>query len=147
MIILYKQKGQSDWKRIISRLFALLFVVYAFADISVLQAYCGNEAVGIPHYANQIQKIRRNQKADNQTFVQAVFNTSQSSQQDNAPNLPTGDEECFCCCPHTLHGFNAVESVPQMILSGKPQSTANFALKHLQSDKHLKELYRPPRIA
>lgn len=144
---LHKHKSQSDWKHIISRFLALLFVIYAFADISVLQAYCGNEAVGIPPYAQQIQRIRQNPKTDNQTFVQTVSDVSQSSHQDNAPNLPTGDEECFCCCPHTLLGLYLAESVPQMILSVKPQSTANFSLKHLWSDNHLTELYRPPRIA
>jgi len=144
---LHKQKGQSDWKRVISRFLALLFVIYAFADITVLQAYCGNEAVGIPPYAQQIQKIRRNPKTDNQAFVQAVSDASHSSHEDDAPNLPTGDEECFCCCPHTLLGLNLRESVRQTILSVKPQSTANFSLKHLWSDNHLTELYRPPRIA
>lgn len=142
-----KQKSQSDWKRVASRLLALLFVIYAFADISVLQAYCGNEAVGIPPYAQQIQNNHRNQETVNSVSVRTVSDASQSSHEDDAPNLPTGDEECFCCCPHTLLGLNLRESVRQTILSVKPQSTANFSLKHLRSDNHLTELFRPPRVA
>jgi len=49
------QNRHLNWKGAFSRLLALFFVLYAGADITVLQAYCGNEMVGIPPYAQQIQ--------------------------------------------------------------------------------------------
>ncbi len=59
---LFGQHQQLKWKRTISRVLALFFVFYDFADITVLQVYCGNEMVGIPSYTQQIQTKKKNKK-------------------------------------------------------------------------------------
>lgn len=138
-----KQSRQSNWKRKTSRLVALLFVVYALADISVLQQYCGNEAVGIPSYARQMQA--KNRTVDKTADSQNVYISSHSPQEEQTPESPASDEECFCCCSHTTLGFNPIKSVARVVSFAK-QSEANFSEHRLISDSHLPQLYLPPKF-
>jgi hypothetical protein len=142
-----KLSGQNQhlkWKRAISRVLALFFVLYALADITVLQVYCGNETVGIPPYAQQIQIKQKNKKTNSLTF--AVADSSSSSRQEHTPDLPASEESCFCCCSHITIGFNFIQSVVPEILPTK-QSKSNFSENRLQSNSHLPQLYQPPKFA
>lgn len=141
---LNKQKSQLSWKRGISRFVTLFFVLYAFADITVLQEYCGNEALGIPSYARQVEV--KNRRVDKTTESQIVFVSSHSSEDKQTPEPPASDEECFCCCSHTTLGFNPIKSVVREISSAK-QSESNFSENRLNSDSHLSQLYEPPKFA
>jgi len=135
---------QSNWKCIASRLIALFFVLYAFADVTVLQEYCGNETLGIPSYARQIQV--KNKTVDNTTNSQIVYVASHLPQEEQTPESPASDEECFCCCSHTTLSFNSINSVVREI-STTPQSESNFFENSLKSDSHLPQLYQPPKFA
>lgn len=142
-----KLSGQNQhlkWQRTISRVLALFFVLYALADITVLQVYCGNEMVGIPPYAQQIQIKQKIKKANSLTV--AVADSSSSSRQEQTPDLPVSEESCFCCCSHTTIGFNSIQSVVREILPTK-QSKSNFAENRLKSNSHLPQLYQPPKFA
>ena len=139
---LFGQNQQLKWKRTISYVLALFFVVYAFADITVLQVYCGNEMVGIPPYAQQIQIKQKSKKTNSST----VADSSSSSRQEQTPDLPVSEESCFCCCSHTTIGFNSIQSVVLEILPTK-QSKSNFSENRLKSNSHLPQLYQPPKFA
>lgn len=135
---LIELKEQANWKRII----ALFFVLYAFADITVLQVYCGNEMVGIPPYAQQIQIKQKYKKINSST----VADSSNSSRQEQTPDLPVSEESCFCCCSHTVIAFNSIQSIVSEILPTK-QSQSNFSENRLKSNSHLPQLYQPPKLA
>lgn len=51
-------KSQFKIRGRIVSLVAFLFVIYAIADVSVLRAYCGNEALGIPPAHHVAEKGR-----------------------------------------------------------------------------------------
>ena len=135
------QNRHLNWKGAFSRLLALFFVLYAGANITVLQAYCGNEMVGIPPYAQQTQMKQKIKKIDSPTFA----DFSNSSRQEQPPDLPTSEESCFCCCSHTTIGFNSLQSVVSEILPTK-QSKPNFSENRLKSNSHLPQLYQPPKF-
>ena len=141
---LFGQNQHLKWKRTISRVLALFFVIYACADITVLQVYCGNEMVGIPPYAQQIQIKQKIKKTNSPTV--AVAGSSSSSRQEQTPDLPTSEESCFCCCSHTTIGYNSIQSVVLEILPTK-QSKSNFSENRLKSNSHLPQLYQPPKFA
>lgn len=138
------QKNQFNWKHRTFRFVALFFVLYAFADITVLQEYCGNEAVGIPSYAQQIQA--KNQTVEKATDSQIIYIGSHSSQEQQTPESPASDEECFCCSSHTTLGFSPIKAVVRVISFVK-QSESNFSENRLKSDSHLPQLYQPPKFA
>lgn len=132
-----KKNSGLIWKQRAGQLLAVLFVLYALADISVLQEYCGNENFGIPSYSQQIQAKNN--------ISQPVAEVSPSSDQ-NQPDNPSGEEDCFCCCSHILLGFNfATENSPKILALKK--SASNFSLKHQQTETHLPQLYQPPKFA
>ena len=135
---------QSNWKCIASRLIALFFVLYALADVTVLQEYCGNETLGIPSYAQQIQA--KNRMVDKTIDSQTVSFYSNSSNEEQTPESPASNEECFCCCSHTILNFNFVKLVLREISPTK-QSESNFSENRLKSDSHLPQLYQPPKFA
>ncbi len=139
-----KGNRQLNWKCMASRLVALFFVLYALADLTVLQEYCGNETLGIPSYAQQIQA--KNRMVDNTTNSQTVLFSSSSSHEEQTPESPASDEECFCCCSHTTLSFNPIKSVVREISTIK-QSESNFSENRLKSDSHLPQLYQPPKFA
>lgn len=126
------------WKQQTARILAVFLVLYALADVSVLQEYCGNENLGIPSYAQQI-------KAKN-NISQTVADILPSSNQEQTPDAPIGDEDCFCCCSHTLLGFNPTNANSPKILALK-KSASNFSLKYGQTETHLPQLYQPPKVA
>lgn len=147
-----ERRQKFTWQRSLTRLAAFLFVIYALADVTVLQAYCGNEAVGIPSYAEQlrIENDRKRQTIDSAAgndTVRFVANDSDSSNRQETPEPSEPDEECFCCCPHTTLALNHhVQSEAGKILPIK-HSESNFSDHQLQSNSHLARLYQPPKSA
>lgn len=138
------KKFTLNWKRRAARILAAFFVLYALADVTVLQEYCGNETLGIPSYAQQIQA--KNRVIDNTTDSQIVYVGSHSSKEGQTPELPASDEECFCCCSHNALSFNPIKSVVREISTIK-QLESNFSENCLKSDSHLLQLYQPPKFA
>lgn len=132
------------WRRRAARLLAVFFVLYAIADISVLQQYCGNEALGIPPYTGQVEAV--NQKINDASGDLLTGSAmSCSSHEEDRPDSPRTEEGCFGCCSHILIGLRATAARSQK--SAVKNSAANFSAKHLQSDRHLPRYYQPPKSA
>jgi hypothetical protein len=133
---------KSNFKRTIIKCVALLFVIYVFADITVLQAYCGNEAIGIPpaHHLsaqnNESQKVDNNVSINNQNYSQP---SNQESEQD------CNDDCCFCCSSHITLGYFAFE--PRVTVFAKNNSLHSSFHENKHSYSALNSLFRPPRIA
>ncbi len=133
-----KQKHKSHFKRTIIQCVALLFVIYAFADITVLQAYCGNETIGIPpahHLSAQNKEVDKAASVDNPNYRQS----NQESNQD------CDDDCCFCCSSHITLGYFAFQPRTATFVKNNSQPSISFENKHSYSA--LNSLFRPPRIA
>ncbi len=50
-----------------TRILALFFLVYALSDVSVLQVYCGNEALGIPPDHHMLDSGHRTMRQNEST--------------------------------------------------------------------------------
>lgn len=130
-------------ERRIVKILAVFFVLYALADISVLQQYCGNETIGIPSYAEQIRAEKR--KIETAINTQAAFINSDSFPPEQTPDSPESEDDCFCCCSHTLLGFSPMKSyTPILVIQ---ESHSNFSLRHQHSSTHLRLDYQPPKLA
>jgi hypothetical protein len=140
------QNHATVWKRRITQVIALLFVLYAFADVTVLQAYCGNEAVGIPpahHFAKESKTLVQDKKENSVESDQSNFHQPQDGQNE-VPAKNCDDDDCFCCCSHAIAGYFSMAPAPlanTRISSG----VISFENKHPNSD--VTHLFRPPRIA
>lgn len=86
-------KSQIKLRNRIVSLVAFLFVIYAIADVSVLQAYCGNEALGIPPAHHIAEKADDVSAAEHDTyFVSADHHNGQSEDEHEYDH----QHECFC---------------------------------------------------
>lgn len=139
------QNPTAAWKRRITRGIALLFVLYAFADMTVLQVYCGNEAVGIPpaHHSAQESQTSIQDKNDNSVEAKQT-NIHQSQNEQEEPGQDCDDDDCFCCCSHAIAGYFFIEPFP---FSDDRISlvVGSYENKHPNSD--LTHLFRPPQTA
>lgn len=135
---------KNSIKRGLISLVALLFVVYALADITVLQAYCGNEAVGIPP-AHHLSKTARDPDSRSATkSIQTRLQSDGEPRQGNDPTQDCDDDTCFCCCSHVVTGYFAIPST-------KPTNKIEFSQSDTYvgrySNSSLTQLFRPPRTA
>lgn len=140
---------QRKWQTVPSRfqlyavrVLAVFFVIYAFADITVLQAYCGNESIGTPpahHYEPQTDHCDRDSHVSNEQradthLVQGAY----------TENLYPGDNECFGNCSHVTPAFVVVksESIPVTLTRGL---LPYYGSGYLDTDPTI--LFHPPRSA
>ena len=85
---------------------ALFFVIFALAEVSVLQAFCGNEALGIPptHHSEQKQdcedEIFLNAEYESNSEIPFVTNHNHNSEKD----CP-GEVECLANCSHIIVSY------------------------------------------
>lgn len=129
MLMNFIPKYKSNLKRTISKCVTLLFVIYAFADISVLQAYCGNEAVGIPpahHLLHDENEHNEDSEHHNDT------------EQGNHEHLS------FCSSNIAFDSF-IFEFLPVIFTEINTQHSITYENKHSNTGLHY--LFRPPRIA
>ncbi len=136
-----KPNHKLNLKRLFVRGVALLFVIYALADVSVLQAFCGNESVGIPP-AHHFAKSNNNSAESENSNEDSQNNFQQShDQEDSEQNC--GDDCCFCNSHVVISSF-AVESNVMKVTETKTQSIS-YENKHSNSERD--NLFRPPQIA
>lgn len=92
---------QISIRRLAVKLFAAFIVVYALADVSVLQAYCGNETVGIPAAEHQPKTDTPNADTHDPKGSNHVDRLNHlPDSQDEEPC--SGDQECFGSCSHLV---------------------------------------------
>lgn len=138
------RRTKNSTKHGLISLVALLFVVYALADITVLQAYCGNEAVGIPpaHHLSKTSKSPASRSATN--FSQIRSESDEESRPGSDPTQDCDDDTCFCCCSHVVKGYFAIPSYKPTIRVGFSQSDTYVGR---YSNSSLTQFFRPPRIS
>ena len=98
---------RTKFKRTAIKLIAVFFVVYALAEVSVLQAYCGNESLGIPP-ASHLKRAQRNAGSEQKIAAKAAPERNDNEvKPDHDTDAPCeGDEECLGCCSHVVLAFN-----------------------------------------
>jgi hypothetical protein len=139
LAFLYENKIKVRSWSTVTRFLALFILVYAVADISVLQVYCGNESLGIPpeHHAVSISHV--NDHSADICEVNDQFGCEQ----------PTDDHDydhrhqCFCW-----------QQVVVAFVSFDLGSVTKFTRVHppvfyedLHSDSAPTHLFRPPRTS
>lgn len=122
------------------RLLAAFFVLYALADVSVLQAYCGNEMVGIPPAHHSVEtaddSVQSHQENCTET-EKAGCRQSPGNQDYDHPH------ECFCWHKVIVESFLFDSTLlPEL---PKTLSTAIYENKHPNSDPS--GFFRPPQTA
>lgn len=125
------------------KVLAAFLILYALADVSVLQAYCGNEAIGMPPADHLLNRTSEDFKVFKTDTVKShgSESVSRSSRSDVESPCP-GDAECFGNCPHivislTLVDLESRSTVPDR--SDIPWYNSRFT----QSD--LTPLFHPPK--
>lgn len=134
---------KNKMKRGLIRLVALLFFVYALADVTVLQAYCGNEAAGIPpeHHISKNAASAANTSLQN--YVQSSGGSDEKPEQGDQPVQDCNDDACFCCCSHVIAGhFSFPSKSLNYPSSGRPHTHVS---RHANSE--LTNFFRPPKTA
>lgn len=140
------QNQSAVWKKRVTQVIALLFVLYAFADVTVLQAYCGNEAVGIPpahHFAKESKTSVQDKKENSIESDQTNFHQSQDGQNEE-PAKDCDDDDCFCCCSHAIAGYFSMAPAP---FADTPVSSGVVSYENKHPNSDLTHLFRPPRTA
>jgi hypothetical protein len=131
----FKTKHKSILKRIFIKCVALFFVIYALADVSILQAYCGNESVGIPpayHFS----------KEKNDSTEDIADNFQQPHEQKDSEQ-DCGDDCCICSSHVVINSYN-VESSLVKLAKIAPKTTS---YENRYPNSELRNLFRPPQIA
>ncbi len=135
-----RQNRQQTRRRKTLRLVALFFVLYMLADVSVLQAYCGNEMVGIPPAHHSIEQTNDLIQDKQETCTESTKADCRQSPDNQDSNH---HHECFCW-QQVVVGFFLFKTA----LSAESQRTslpAFYENKHPNSD--LSGFFRPPRTA
>lgn len=125
---------------------AAFFVLYALLDISVLQVYCGNEAIGIPPAAVLATLETGTQKDHGPANEEGSVGISKTTEDSPSNDIPVREDACFCCCSHTTPAavFSETGTVRQ---AAAPASAPNFSLRHLHPDSHPSAHYQPPKFS
>jgi hypothetical protein len=132
----------NTWKHRSVRLLVFFFVLYAVADSTVLQAYCGNESVGIPparHISADRAVVNDLGKSDTVSVI-----TSDHGSKDHEDSDETCTDECFGSCSHILIGRYFVDSI---IFADSAISARSIQYENKYSFTDFSYLFHPPRIA
>jgi hypothetical protein len=124
---------------------ALFFIVFALADVSVLQAYHGNELVGIPAEHHNVQdndciaeKTQLNSSHDKQTRISA------HNQHNNSNEDCSGEGECLAGCSHIIVSYFVFNPCLQYEII-KPQPTSFHENTIPKSEPTA--IFHPPKTA
>ncbi len=84
---------------------ALFIVVFALAEVSILQAYCGNEAIGIPpaHHTEQNKDCPEDISQTNTVKIDS--DNSFTNHNHNSDDDDECDDECLGNCAHIILGY------------------------------------------
>lgn len=116
---------------------AFLFVIYAVADVSVLQAYCGNEMVGIPPAHHITENLDSDASVERPN---RVISTDPHRQPDDGHEYDH-QHECFCWHQTVISSYWLAE---REVAANPPSKLPAFrSSRHQNSD--LEHNLRPPQ--
>ncbi len=125
---------------------ALFFVVFALAEVSILQAFCGNEAVGIPpsHHITQETEDCPVELTKNDFNHENSKSPSVTSHNHDTDEDCFGETECLGCCSHvTISQFVFHQYVA---LNFKNIPNILFYENNIPKSE-LTSVFRPPQTA
>jgi|CXWL01.1.fsa_nt_gi hypothetical protein len=123
-----------------TQLLALFILLYALADVSVLQAYCGNESMGIPPDHHSVLRANDSAQSEHDTC-------SESGKADcrQTPDEKEYDHHHECFCWHQIivgfYHFNPV------LFTESLRTQPSVSYDEQYSDSSLTHLFRPPQLA
>lgn len=139
------QNLKNTLKMAISDILAIAIIVFALADISVLQAYHGNETLGIPAEHHQTQESNCAQENTRKSLdEQRTDIISRHGDQHEPDGGCAGEAECLAGCSHSVIGFFVLNTndFPEIILSKNSIIHEETDSKSAPSD-----IFHPPQKA
>ena len=134
-----QSKSQIKLRSRITSLVAFLFVIYALADVSVLQVYCGNEALGIPPAHHMTEEGDPASSTQHGNYV-----TSADSEQPQSPDEHDYDHQHECFCWHQTVVVSYRFSHSKVTAKSQSQSPDIHTSRHKDTD--LDNHFRPPQL-
>ena len=123
-----------------TQLLALFILLYALADVSVLQAYCGNESIGIPPDHHSVSLTNDSAQSGHETCRESIKAACQQSPDDQDYNH---HHLCFCSHQTVIGSFRFNSALTtKLIDTSCPSSHENK-----RPDSGLSTLFHPPRSA
>jgi len=139
IFMLSRSKSQIRFRNRLTSLVALLFVLYAIADVSVLQAYCGNEALGIPPAHHVSESPNSTSHADQANyFISADHHQQQSDDEHDYDH----QHECFCWHQTVVGSYFLTQREDAFDSSSRLPAFRSSGHKNSDLDRNL----RPPQI-
>lgn len=133
-----RSKSQPKLRSRITSLVAFLFVIYAVADVSVLQAYCGNEALGIPPAHHIIENVNSVFSVEQEDYIISADRQQRQSDDEHEYDHP---HECFCWHQTVVTSYCLIQR--KVTVNSISQLPAFRASRHQNSDLDLN--LRPPQ--
>jgi hypothetical protein len=126
-------------RRRLARAIAILFLIYTGFDLASPEL-CKGDALGDSGRKPVIVTTRRD--ANEIIEVSNTIEQSTSQHQNQIPEQPTSDEDCFCCCTHIIPGTITVS------LESSDATAPSSILEHLSFlSPTLPSEFHPPRFA
>ena len=131
------------WKRAATRVLAAFLVLYALSDVTVLQAYCGNELTGIPPASLVVRTTEATVFQNSTSSASAKSSFNYQSDNDHSSRTAAA-HDCFCYCSHVLIENISLE-LPTISEAQKTARATSVQADYRSST--LTYLFRPPRFA
>jgi hypothetical protein len=126
-------------RRRLGRAIAILFLIYTGFDLASPEL-CKGDALGDGGGKPVIVTTRG--KANQIIEKSNVIEPSTSQHQNQIPEEPAGDEDCFCCCAHVIPGTITVS------LEAADTTALSSIIEHLSiPSPPLSPEFHPPRFA
>lgn len=126
---------------------AFLLLFYVLADVTVIEYFSGNAALGIPSYNKVVALDSTASEFAGIKSVQSSPDESRLPGSQKSGSSSDDEDDCFLCCAHMLLGYSGlnVSTAPALPVIAQ-KSTAFFSRRQRHSDSHPPPFYRPPRF-
>jgi hypothetical protein len=122
----------------------LALLIYSCADVSVLEYYEGNLALGIISYRQIFKSTSPDVQSAGSPDCAISLSLAEQYPHSDTDNLLFDDNDCFCCTAQAA--INPIRFAITLVpLIGKVREP-NFVNLHKDSEFHLLPFYRPPRF-
>ena len=137
----------SKWLPRLRLVAAFLMLFYVLADVSVIEYFSGNAALGIPAY-NKVVVLDSAPLPSANAGIKKIQNSFNEShfKRTHQSESSSDDDDCFLCCTHMILGCNQMDVPASDLPVVAQKSPAAFSREQRRSDSHLPTFYRPPRI-